>query len=44
VSNFVDFTLHEILLGHQIKEGMIGGARSKYRGEKKCIQAFGRET
>jgi len=44
VSSFVIFTLHEILFGYQIKEGVTGGARSKYWREKKCIQSFGRET
>jgi len=43
VSSFEDFTLREILFGHQIKEGVMGGARSKYRREKKCIQDFGRK-
>jgi hypothetical protein len=43
VRSFVEFTLHEILFRHQIKEGVMGGARSKYRREKKCIQDFGRK-
>lgn len=41
---FRDFTLHEILFGYQIKEGVMGGACNKYWREKKCIQVFDKET
>ena len=34
----------QILFGDQIKKNEIGGARSKYEGQKRCIQGFGGET
>jgi len=37
-------TPHPILFVDQIKETEMGGARSTYGGEERCIQGFGGET
>jgi hypothetical protein len=37
-------TPHRILFGDQIEKDEMGGADSRYGGEERRIQGFGRET
>jgi hypothetical protein len=42
--SFVTCTLHQILLGEQIKEYEMGAACSAHGRDDKCVQNIGRET
>ena len=37
-------TVHQILFGDQIEKNEMGGSRSTYGGEERCIQGFGGEA
>jgi hypothetical protein len=42
--NLLSALLTQYCSGDQIENDEMGGASSKYGGEQKCIQDFGRET
>ena len=37
-------TAHKYYSGDQMKKNEMGGVRSTYEGEERCVQGFGGET
>jgi hypothetical protein len=44
MENGMIHTAHQIILGDQIRNNEMGGAGSKYGGDKRCIKDFGGKT
>lgn len=44
VSYFIVFTLHIILLGHEIMEDEMGCTSGMHEGNEKCVQNFNWKT